>query len=361
EGLAATLLNEIVPELRASVPSQPSVAELGADPFLCRFVIVFDREGATHSLLSSLWKQRIGAITYRKAVKDEWPESEFTEVEVAVIGGGTTRMRLASKETQLSAGQESLTVLEVRRLGETGHQTAIITTARRLAHPLIAGRMFSRWCQENFFAYMMKHYDIDGLVQYGSEELSGTIEVVNPAWRKLDKAVSENRRHLRNLRAKFGAMVLKSDENIIQRSAEKLQDIQSLESDAVKLRAQRKATSRKLPLSNLPEEERPRQLVPLGKMLTDTVKMIAYRAETSLVGLLRPHLAKEEEARALIRELFISSADLKPNEQEKTLTIRIHRMACPAHDKAISALLEELTKSAFRHPETNMRLIYELV
>ena len=72
------------------------------------------------------------------------------------------------------------------------------------------------------------------------------------------------------------------------------------------------------------------------------------------------HLAKEEEARALIRELFVSAADLDPNEQDNTLTVRIHRMACPAHDKAITALLTDLTQTAFRHPETGMRLIYEL-
>jgi hypothetical protein len=360
EGLAATLCEEIVPELLASVPKQPSAAELAADPDLHRFVIVFDREGATHSLLASLWQQRIGAITYRKAVKDVWPESAFSEVEVPVPGGGTTRMQLASKETLLSAGQAALRVLEVRRLGKTGHQTAIITTARRLGHPLIAGRMFSRWCQENFFAYMMEHYDIDGLVQYGSEELSGTIKVINPAWRKLDKAVADNRRCLRSLRAELGALLQKNDAPTFQVSAERLQDIQALESAAAELRAQRKATPRKLPLSDLAEEERPSQLVPLGKKLTDTVKMIAYRSETSLVGLLRPYLANEEEARALIRELFVSSADLKPNEQEMTLTVRIHRMACPAHDKAIGALLTELTKAAFRHPETGMRLIYEL-
>ena len=95
-------------------------------------------------------------------------------------------------------------------------------------------------------------------------------------------------------------------------------------------------------------------------MLTDTIKMIAYRAETALVWLLRPHLAKEEEARALVRELFVSSADLEPNAQNNTLTIRIHRMACPAHDKAMGALLADLTRTAFCHPETGARLIYEL-
>ena len=361
DGLAATLLDEIVPELLASVPAQPSEAELAADPLLHRFVVIFDREGSSHSLLSQLWARRIGAITYRKAVKDLWPESEFSEGEAPVPGGGATRMKLAFKQTVLAAGNASIPVLEIRRLTKTGHQTAIITTARRLSNPAIAGRMFSRWCQENFFGYMMEHYDIDGLVQYGNEELPGTLLVVNPAWRTLDKAVKDNRRRIRKLHAELGAASILSEGKDIQVRAERLQDIQALEADKTDLCAKRRTTPQKAQISSLPEDERPRQLVPLGKVLTDTVKMIAYRAETALVGLLRPHLAKEEEARALIRELFVSSADLEPNAAEGTLTVRIHGMACPAHNKAISDLLAELTNLHFRHPETNARMIYELV
>jgi hypothetical protein len=360
DGLAATLLAEIVPELLASVPAQPSEAELTADPLRHRFVVIFDREGSTHSLFSKLWEKRIGALTYRKAVKDLWPESEFSEIEVPVPGGGATRMKLASRSTVLSATDVSIPVLEVRRLTQTGHQTAIITTARRLDSPLVAGRMFSRWCQENFFGYMMQHYDLDGLVQYGGEEIPGTVEVVNPAWRTLEKAVKDHSRQIRKIHAQLGAATLQNEGDDIQARAEQLQDIQRLEADTVELRLQRHNTPKKVTLASLPENERPRQLAPLGKMFTDTIKMIAYRAETALVGLLRPHLAKEEEARALVRELFVSAADLEPNELENTLTIRIHRMACPAHDKAMSALLAELTQSAFCHPETGARLIYEL-
>ena len=298
DGLAATLLEEIVPELLASVPSQPSEAQLAADPLLHRFVVIFDREGSSHSLLSQLWNQRIGAITYRKAVKDLWPENQFSEIQVPVPGGGATPMKLASRSTVLSAGDASIPVLEIRRLAQTGHQTAIITTARRLNSPLVAGRMFSRWCQENFFGYMMQHYDIDGLVQYGDLEIPGTVKVVNPAWRTLDKAVKDNARRIRMLHAQLGAATLQNDGADIQSRAERLQDIQRLEADTADLRLQRRNTPKKVTLDSLPENQRPRQLAPLGKMLTDTVKMIAYRAETALVGLVRPHLAKEEEARA---------------------------------------------------------------
>jgi hypothetical protein len=36
-------------------------------------------------------------------------------------------------------------------------------------------------------------------------------------------------------------------------------------------------------------------------------------------------------------------------------------MAAPVHDNAIMALLEDLTKLGFRHPETAAKIIYALV
>jgi transposase-like protein len=360
EGLADTLLKDIVPELLNSVPQQPSRDELSADPQLHRFVIVFDREGATHSLLSALWKHRIGAITYRKNVKDAWPEAEFAEQEVPIPGGGSARMKLALRETLLTSGKDSLPVTEVRRLVPTGHQTAVITSARHLGSMVIGGRMFSRWCQENFFAYMMQHYDIDGLIEHGAESLPGTVLVVNPARRALEKKIASARSIERKLQAEWARLGLANGADV-QKKAEATEAIQVHQAQLAQLREQRKTTPKKVPISSLPEVERPTQLLPLNKMLSDTVKMIAYRAETALVGLLKQHLTKEDEARALIRELFVSSADIAPDDVAKTLTIRIHRMANPTHDKAIAALLEEITQQEFQHPETGAKMIFALV
>jgi hypothetical protein len=360
EGLADTLLKQIVPELLVQVPGQPSETELSADPLLHRFVVVFDREGFSGPLLSKLWEQRIGAITYRKWVKDTWPEEEFAPADVPVPGGGSTPMRLACREIVLSPRGSTIPALEVRRLTDSGHQTSIICTARRLRSVLVAGRMFSRWCQENYFAYMMQHYDIDGLVQYGSEEIPGTTPVLNPAWRSLDKAVKAGTRNLRRMQARLGAASVEDADANVQGRADLLEQIQQAEAEIDQWREQRRQTRKRVPAETLPEADRPRQLRPLAKMLTDTIKMIAYRAETAMVALLRRHLAKEDDARALVRELFVSAVDLLPDEQANTLTVRVHRMAAPVHDRAIAAVLQELTASAFQHPETGMRLIYEL-
>lgn len=360
EGLADSLLKDIVPELLTSVPKQPTADELNNDPRLHRFVIVFDREGATHSLFSELWQYRIGALTYRKNVKDVWPENEFLEHEVPVPGGGSTRMKLAMRETQLNSGKSSLSVTEVRRLTQTGHQTAIITTAQRLGNTVIASRMFSRWCQENFFSYMMQHYDIDGLIEYGAESIPGTLSIINPKWRDLDKTIKKIRQTERKLQAELAKQTL-GNGNEIQKKAESVEALQAVQTELERLRAERKETPRKVTIDSLPEDQRPTQLLPLNKTLTDTVKMIAYRAETAMVALLRRYLNKEDEARALVRELFVSSGDIEPDDVAKTLTIRIHRMTSPVHDKAIAALLEEITKQEFCHPETGAKMIYTMV
>ncbi|WP_291991550.1 helix-turn-helix domain-containing protein [Candidatus Accumulibacter sp. ACC003] len=360
DGLAETLLKDIVPQLLEIVPGQPTPAELDADPTLHRFVMVFDREGATQSLLGRLWKQRIGALTYRKNVKDLWSEEVFQEQEVHLPAGGSTGMKLAMRETRLGTGDGSLAVSEVRRLTQTGHQTAVITTARQLGNTTIAGRMFARWCQENYFAYMMEHYDIDGLIEYGDESLPGTHQVVNPRWRELDKAVRQTRQSERKLQAAIARTAL-NDGGEIQKNAESVEALQAVQEELKRLCAARKASPRKVTIDSLPEAERPTQLPPLNKMLCDTVKMVAYRAETAMVALLRRHLKKEDDARALIRELFVSSADIEPNALANTLTIKIHRMASPAHDRAIAALLEELTLQDFPHPETGARMTFTLV
>lgn len=76
---------------------------------------------------------------------------------------------------------------------------------------------------------------------------------------------------------------------------------------------------------------------------------------------LRRHLSNPDEARALIRELFVTSGDIEPNAQDNTLTIRIHHMANPAHDRAISLLLKDLTGEEFTHPDTGAKMVFCLV
>ena len=91
------------------------------------------------------------------------------------------------------------------------------------------------------------------------------------------------------------------------------------------------------------------QLSTQSKHLIDTIKMIAYRAETAMASLLRESLSTPDEARRLLQALYQSEADLLPDHQQGTLTVQLHHLANPRFDKVIRKLCEDLnaTQSLF--------------
>jgi hypothetical protein len=59
-----------------------------------------------------------------------------------------------------------------------------------------------------------------------------------------------------------------------------------------------KDSPRHLAWEDLPEEQKFERLAPSRKRLTDTVKLVAYRAETALATIVREKLSHLDEARA---------------------------------------------------------------
>jgi hypothetical protein len=187
-GLVKVLRQEIVPRLLREVPGQPSPEELAADPHRARLILVFDREGYSPALFKELWREhRVACITYHKHPAKNWPESEFVEQTFAMPNGESVTLKLAERGSWIGGGQDATWVKEVRKLTEEGHQVSVIGTAYGLEAPALGGRMFTRWCQENFFRYMMQHFAIDLLSEYKHEPLHDTATVVNPAWRQWER------------------------------------------------------------------------------------------------------------------------------------------------------------------------------
>jgi len=98
------------------------------------------------------------------------------------------------------------------------------------------------------------------------------------------------------------------------------QTIEALEKEVATLKQKRKEVPSHLTLGELPPAERFQQLSRAKKHLVDTIKMVAYRAETALAMSLRQHMARTDDARALLREIFVAAADLCPDETAGTLT-----------------------------------------
>ena len=93
-------------------------------------------------------------------------------------------------------------------------------------------------------------------------------------------------------------------------------------------------------LSELPEEDKFFRLPQGRKRLTDTVKMIAYRAESAMAGILKSQTVDMAAARRLLQDLYVTEADIFPQPAENRLHVRIHNASRPAANAALSKFFD---------------------
>ena len=364
-GLIATLKQDVIPWLEGSVPRTPEQERrLAEDARAHWFTIVFDREGYSPEFFEQMRKKRIAILTYHKFPQDDWRSEEFVAHSVELAGGETVTLQLAERGTQLS---NELWLRDIRKLTESGHQTSILTTNFQATIPTLAASLFARWSQENFFRYMREHYSLDRLIEYGTEPIPDAISVVNPQWRKLDSQIRSQAGKRHRLAAQFGALALSEEsseaeiDRFQQRKGQLREEIQSRDLEIDKLKQIRKSTPHHVAVKELPEEDRFTRLRTERKHFIDTLKMIAYRAESSMASLLREHLARGgNDARALLRQIFQTDADLTPDLVAGTLTVKLHHLTQAIHDQAIEKLLDDLNATQTVFPGTKLTLVFKL-
>lgn len=363
-GLIKVLEHEIVPRLEREVPCQPSLFEQAEAPFLHRFTLVFDREGYSPDFFKRMKAKRIACLTYHKYPGEKWPEEEFEERSAKLASGNRVKMKLAERGTLLG---KKLWVREIRKLTASGHQTSIISTDYTSDLAPAAAAMFARWSQENFFRYMRQHYNLDSLIDYSTEDVSDTVTVVNPTYRKLDGAIRKLTSTLNRKWAKFQKILLpgiiesKNVEAYQQEKGDLQEEIIALEQQKEELKEERKNTEKHITVSQLPEEERFQRLGTKSKYFIDTIKMIAYRAETAMVNIVRETMSHEDDARSLLQAIYTNEIDLIPDDKHQTLTIRLHQLANRSSGKTVLNLCSKLNATETKFPGTELRLIYELV
>ena len=258
-------------------------------------MILFDREGYSPEFFKEMWQaHRIARITYHKYPKDDWPTTEFEEIEPTLPGGEPVSLKLAERGTWIGDKKSGLWVREIRKLTMSGHQVSLISTAYGESAREDSVRLFSRWSQENFFHCMMQHFAIDLLNEYGTEEIPETNRpVVNPRWRELGRQKRSVKSKLNHRQARFAALTLhpESDEPAQakweRRKAELMEEIEQLEDEFTRIDSQLKTTPSHLDWDKLPETEKFQRLAPSRKQLVDTVKMVAFRAKTALASIVR--------------------------------------------------------------------------
>jgi hypothetical protein len=362
-GLLATLRGELAPWLKTNAPASAELQQrMRDDPRRHWFTLVFDREAYSPEFFGDMKQERIAILSYHKYPGEDWPVEEFAECGVRLASGEEVTMKLAERGTMLS---NRLWVREVRKLSEGGHQTSIPSTNYQADYALLAVSMFARWSQENFYKYMRQHYDLERLAEYGTEPVPDPIQAVNPAWRRLDAQIRAQGEKRRRQLALFGELDLsglaeKEVDGYQRKKGQSQEAIEDLDRQIQQLKVQRKETPHHIAVKDLPESDHFSRLLTERKHFIDTIKLIAYRAETSMASLLRDKLSRADDARALLRQIYDTEVDLIPNLEKKTLTVRLHHLTQAAHDEAVRYLCDQLNATDTLFPDTELKLIYQL-
>ena len=350
ERLIASMKARVVPEVRRLAGKR-------------RVTFVFDREGWSPKWFKELYEAGFDVLTYRRGKYAPWPRRLFEAVE-GTVEGRPVSYDLAEKTLRLLPGFK---MREVRRLRRGGKQTAVMTTRWNTRAIELAWRLFERWRQENFFRYMRDHFALDALASRRVEAVGEGRTIPNPKRAKLVQKLAKMKASLQNLEKDYGAKAFENEETLrptvrgFKIANGKLgREIRNLRRKCLRLKERIDALPKRIAAA---DAEGPQivRLDPETKHLTDTIKMLAYRAETALVGLLNngAYARTEEEGRALVREILRASADILPDERESVLRIRLHGLANPRSNGAVVHLCRALNEAEVTYPGTRLRLRYE--
>lgn len=351
DSLLSMLDNTIIPELK-------TLAGKGQ-----RLTLIFDREGWSPASFERWFKEGVDVITYRKGKYEPWPQECFLEIESHVRDKAVT-YQLGDRSILVRKG---FWMREVRRLCENGHQTSIMTTRQDLDFEEIARRMFLRWNQENFFRYMREEFALDHLVTPDVEPADVERMVPNPEKKEKKKQLEKLKQELGSLKNDYADKAVANDEkqrptmrgfNIANPGIKK--QISVLEKEIEKAKTELRKIPARIAVKQVLEGQEIVRLETERKILTDTIKMAAYRAETALFNVLGPYFDRNnDEGRAFLKCVFQQQADILPDDERKILSVKLHSMANPRSNRLLRTLCERVNETDYVFPGTELRLYFE--
>ena len=351
DGLLEMMGKKILPEIRKLV---------GGDR---RVTLIFDREGWSPKTFKRWEQDGFDVLTYRKGRYTDWDQCDFREVPVEVCGQKVSYL-LAERMVTLS---NDFSMREVRRLCDDGHQVPVVTTRHDLALESVALRMFSRWQQENFFRYMRHEFALDHLPTTAVEQADPERAVASPARKEKKRELNRVKAELAKAERAYGQKANdnrddnhRTDWRVIIALADLEAEIKRRRSDCGRLETEIRALPACVPVRGTMDGHPVVRLEQERKIITDVIKMVAYRAETQLANLVAPLLAsRSDEARKFIRQVFELPADLIPNLMNRTLSVRLHSMSTPRENSALATLCNVLNELEVCFPGTELRLVLE--
>ena len=357
--LIKALEQDVVPHLmQLGVVPEAAPDLTRPDAGVPALTLVFDREGWSPDLFKRLARRGIACITWHKNFKGEdWPQEDFRTLEVPIHGPAGTSATTVDLAEQRIVLRNGLTVRQIRRRLANGRQVPVITTHPQMPLVQVAGAMFSRWSQENFFKYMREQFNLDSLPTHDLAPLDPDAQVVNPVRRALEKTIRRVRSRLATARNRLAEALQEHHQDTATRLEA---DAKALAAELDQLKQQRADSPSHVRAGDLPEQDKLDALPVGGRLFIDVVRMIAYRAETRMMVPVITTQGNKPNARRLLRALLTSDANIIPQPAKGILRIQLLGLGSDACDRMLAPLVEELNATRTIYPGTDLRLVYEL-
>ena len=421
EARAAVKAARLVPNRAERKAAKKAAMKAYAEAFWTKpaLTIVFDREGWSPALFRWLAEIGIAIITWRKGDPGEdWPVSDFKKMPVPVFDSfGVKRVReylVAEKNVLLDAREKKsgggrkgkgkgkrkakadgpdairiqedyLEIREIRRLRSDGKQASFVTTDFSTPLERIAGALFSRWAQENFFKYAEEWFDLGRSTVHELEDVDPEEPVRNRVRKKIDADLKKKIDLAEKKRADADALrtvVEECKERASRRTPRSreasrktveeekrraapgnlrklLIEIASLDAEIADLKLRQKEEPVHVPVGTLSGKDRPKTIRQNENVLVERTKVIAYRTVSWMSGFL-PARGDGQRSKKILRSLFNADADIIPEPENGILRVRVLGLPNNAADATIARLFEGLNATNTIFPGTKLRLVYEL-
>jgi len=123
----------------------------------------------------------------------------------------------------------------------------------------------------------------------------------------------------------------------------------------------RKLQHYKITVGQMPEALRYNKLKTESKHLQNIIKMICYRAEAAFANMLAAEYKKKtNEIRALVKSILFSMADIIPDYQKKTLSVKLWSLAAPRDNLTLEKICALLNETETVFPGTELRIVLKM-
>jgi len=207
---------------------------------------------------------------------------------------------------------------------------------------------------------MLQDYEIDKAIEYGIEAIEFNKKVVNPSYKDITYKLKKLREKQNRVKARLMQVLeknldasLEEFKQSVQKQAQARETIKAYQDEIDEKLMERKQMPYYLALKDMTQENRYNKLKTESKLFINTIKMIAYRAETAVANMIATFYYRgEDDVRMLVKDIIKCDADLIPDYTNNTLTVVLHSLSTPRANRAIEELCVILNATETIYPAT---------